>query len=182
MITYLMLLETEAEREYFRIIYEENYLKMYHIALGYLKQATEAENIVHEAFLILAEKFQKYSHLTGREMTGFCVSIVKNKSIDVIRKRNRYSEEELESLELEQNDETRDPEHVLMDEETKHLIEKALAQVSEVFRETLVLKYVYEMSNKEISRIQGVPVKTVTMRIYRGKQQLKEIIHEEDIL
>lgn len=178
---YLLVLEAEKDREYFRIIYEENYLKMYHIALGYLKQPAEAENAVHEAFLALAEKFQKYSHLNGREMMGFCVSIVKNKSIDIIRRSKHYSEDELESLDLRQNDETANPESVLLNEETKQMIEKALEKVSEVFRETLVLKYVYELNNKEIARIQGVSVKTVTMRIYRGKQQLKGVIDESEI-
>lgn len=178
---YLLLLETEKDREYFRIIYEENYLKMYHIALGYLKQPAEAENAVHEAFLSLAEKFQKYSYLNGREMMGFCVSIVKNKSIDIIRRNKHYSEDELESLDLRQNDETANSESVLLNEETKQMIEKALEKVSEIFRETLVLKYVYELNNKEIARIQGVSVKTVTMRIYRGTQQLKGVIDESEI-
>ena len=154
---------------------------MYHIALGFLHEKSEAENAVHEAFLSLAENFQKYSHISGRQMDNFCVSIVKNKSIDILRKRNHYSEDELEALDLQQNNETANPENVLLNKETKQMIEKALTKVSEVFRETLILKYVYEMSNKEIARIQGVSVKTVTMRIYRGKQQLKEVIHEEDI-
>lgn len=180
-MVYLCLLETEEDRDYFQRIYKENYLKMYHVALGYLKQPTEAENAVHEAFLALAEKFEKYSHLNGREMTGFCVSIVKNKSIDIIRRSKHYSEEELESLNLKQDNENANPENVLLNEETKQMIERALAQISEVFRETLILKYVYQLGNKEIAHIQGVSVKTVTMRVYRGKQQLREVIHEAEI-
>lgn len=72
-----------------------------------------AENAVHEAFLSLAENFQKYSYISGRQMDNFCVSIVKNKSIDSIRKRNHYSEDELETLDLRQNNETANPENVL---------------------------------------------------------------------
>ncbi|MCI8489153.1 MAG: hypothetical protein HFJ04_02695 [Lachnospiraceae bacterium] len=50
---------------------------MYHIALGITKNQSDAENAVQEAFLALAEKFEKYSHLNGREMSGLCVSIMK---------------------------------------------------------------------------------------------------------
>ena len=57
------LLQTEREREQFRGIYKDNYLKMYHIALGYLKQQEDAENAVQDAFLALAENFEKYSYL-----------------------------------------------------------------------------------------------------------------------
>jgi len=73
------------------------------------------------------------------------------------------------------------PENILLSEETKGMIKKALEQISEVFRETLVLKFVYELSNAEIAYIQGVSKKTVVMRIYRGKQMLRKVIHEEDM-
>ncbi|MCM1256741.1 MAG: hypothetical protein NC307_02690 [Roseburia sp.] len=74
---------TEKDRDEFRKIYEENYLKMYHVAFGMIKNQADAENVVQEAFLSLAENFEKYLHLSGSEMTGLCVSIVKNKIIDM---------------------------------------------------------------------------------------------------
>lgn len=178
---YLLLLETEEDRKYFKEIYENNYLKMYHVASGILHDKSETENAVHEAFLSLAENFPKYSHISGRQMDNFCVSIVKNKAIDSIRRRKHYTEEEIENLQLYQGTEEINPENVLLSEETKRMIRKALEQISEVFRETLVLKFVYELSNEEIAHIQGVSKKTVVMRIYRGKQMLKEVIHEEDM-
>ena len=88
----LDILETEEDREKFRKIYEENYLKMYHVGLAMIKNQTDAENAVQEAFLSLAEKFEKYSHLSSSKMTGLCVTIMKNKIIDMIRKANHYSE------------------------------------------------------------------------------------------
>lgn len=177
---YLSLLATEEDRELFQKIYEENYLKMYHVALGMLKQPSEAENAVHEAFLALAERFEKYSHLNGREMTGFVVSIVKNKAIDIIRKAKRYSEKQLEDLILAEEKIFANPEDALERDERANMVQIALRQVSEVFRETLILKYYYGLENKEIAKIQNVPRKTVEMRLYRGKQKLKEILHEAD--
>lgn len=177
---YLLLLATEEDREFFRKIYEENYLKMYHVALGMLRQPSEAENAVHEAFLALAERFEKYSHLSGREMTGFVVSIVKNKAIDMIRKAGRYSETQLEDLILTDEKIFATPEEALEQGERADMVQMALRQVSEVFRETLILKYYYGLDNKEIAKIQNVPRKTVEMRLYRGKQKLKEILHEAD--
>ena len=47
----LSVIATEEERDKFRKIYEENYLKMYHVALGMLKNQPDAENAVQEAFL-----------------------------------------------------------------------------------------------------------------------------------
>lgn len=177
---YLSLLATEEDRKSFQKIYEENYLKMYHVALGMLKQPSEAENAVHEAFLALAERFEKYSHLNGREMTGFVVSIVKNKAIDMIRKASRYSETQLEDLILTEEKIFANPEDSLEQNEQTDMVQMALRQVSEIFRETLILKYYYGLDNREIAKIQNVPRKTVEMRLYRGKQKLKEILHETE--
>lgn len=177
---YFALLATEEDRESFRQIYEENYLKMYHVALGMLGQPSEAENAVHEAFLALAERFEKYSHLSGREMTGFCVSIVKNKTIDMIRLANRYSEAQMEELVLIDETVFANPENAFAQSEQAGAVQMALRQVSDVYRETLILKYYYGFDNREIGKIQNVSKKTVEMRLYRGKQKLREILHEAD--
>ena len=113
-------------------------------------------------------------------MTGFVVSIVKNKAIDMIRKAGRYSETQLEDLILTDEKIFANPENALEHGERVDMVQMALRQVSEVFRETLILKYYYGLDNKEIAKIQNVSRKTVEMRLYRGKQKLKEILHEED--
>lgn len=176
---YLTMLETEEERDIFQYIYKENYLKMYHIALSFLKDPAEAENAVHEAFLALAENFQKYFQKCGREMTGLCVSIVKNKAIDSIRRAKHYSEADLEELVLYE-EEAKNPERVMEKSEDNDRILNALRKVPEVYRETLVLKYYYEFDNREIAKIQGTSKKTVEMRLYRGKIKLKEAMDEAE--
>ena len=42
----------------FQKIYEENYMKMYHIAFGILKHRMEAENAVQEAFDSIAKNYK----------------------------------------------------------------------------------------------------------------------------
>lgn len=174
---YFMLLETE-ERKKFREIYETNYLKMYHIAQGMNQNQADAENAVHEAFLSLAENFTKYSHLTGSEMTGLCVSIVKHKVLDSIRRANHYSDAELEDIILYDETPEHDASGMAERQEQAVFVQKAMQGISEIFRETLTLKYYYQLSNKEIARIQGVPVKTVEMRLFRGKKKFKEVWDE----
>ena len=131
-------------------IHEENYLKMYHVALGMIKNQADAENAVQEAFLSLAEKFEKYLHLSGSEMTGLCVSIVKNKIIDIIRRANHYSEEELENLILYDECQEHNASFMAEKKEEGAFVHRALSQIPEVFREALILKYCYCLSNLKI--------------------------------
>lgn len=175
---YLSAIPTEDDKQKFREIYEENYLKMYHVALGMIKNQAEAENAVQEAFLSLAEKFEKYLHLSGSEMTGLCVSIVKNKIIDSIRRANHYSEEELESLVLFDECQEHDAPAALEKKEEREFTQRALKEIPDVFREAMILKYCYGMDNRAIAKIQGVSVKTAEMRIFRGKVKFKEVWDE----
>ncbi len=174
-------LETERDRESFQKIYEKNYLKMYHVVNTMLGQQADAENAVHEAFLSLAENFGKYARLTGSKMTGLCVSIAKNKAIDILRARNRYSEAQLEELVLYDKREEVNPEDAQEADEDSRMIRRALRELPDVFREVLVLKYFYGLKNKEIAKIQGVSGKVVEMRLYRGKQKLRVILDEEEV-
>ncbi|MCI8877326.1 MAG: RNA polymerase sigma factor [Lachnospiraceae bacterium] len=171
---------TEEDRNKFREIYEENYLKMYHVALGMIKNQADAENAVQEAFLSLAEKFEKYLHLSGSEMTGLCVSIVKNKIIDIIRRANHYSEEELDKLVLYDECKDHDAQAAVEKKEEKKFVHRALEKIPEVYREAMILKYCYGMDNHAIAKIQGVSVKTAEMRIFRGKVKFKEVWDETE--
>ena len=179
-LLYLSLLETEQDRDQFQKIYEKNYLKMYHVVIGILKQQADGENAVHEAFLALAEGFERYAHLTESEMTGLCITIAKNKAIDILRVKNRYSEAELEDLVLYDDRKEANPEDAQDADEDSRMIRRVLSRIPDVFREALILKYYYGMKNKEIAQIQGVSKKVVEMRLYRGKQKLKVILDEEE--
>lgn len=175
---YFMLLETEEDRKNFREIYENNYLKMYHVAQGMGQSQADAENAVHDAFLSLAEKFTKYSHLTCSEMSSLCVTIVKRKVLDSIRRASRHSDAELEDMILYDDAPEHDASGMAESHEEAVFVNKALGGISEILRETLTLKYYYELSNKEIAKIQGVSVKTVEMRLFRGKKKFKEVWDE----
>lgn len=177
---FLYMLETEQDRERFRKIYEENYLKMYHIAFGFLKQREDTENAVQEAFTALAENYEKYSHFSDRDMLKLSITIAKNKAIDILRRKKHYSEMELEELVLYDERIDVNPEDAFNRDEDAGKLVRAFKEVSETLRETLFLKYYYAFSNREIAKIQGVSVKVVEMRLYRGKQKLKVILNDEE--
>lgn len=176
MLSYLLILETEEEKKTFQEIYEKNYLKMYHVAFKMLGQQADAENAVHEAFLSLAEKYQKYSALSCSEMSGLCVTIVKHKSIDYIRRQKHLSDEEVENLVLYNENEEYNPEEKTMHEIESEELHKVMMQLPETMKIVLDLKFYYEYSNSEIAQILGTTTKNVEMRLYRAKQKMKELL------
>ena len=59
MYQYLLLLDTEQERKFFKELYREHKNEMYYIALKILNNESDAEDMVHETFLTLTENLPK---------------------------------------------------------------------------------------------------------------------------
>jgi RNA polymerase sigma-70 factor (ECF subfamily) len=57
-------------------------------------------------------------------------------------------------------------------------VESALAAVNPVFRDALVLWFMFDMSYNDISDILGVELNTVRSRLRRGKEELKQLLGE----
>ena len=180
MLVYLNLIEGRERKDLFAQIYEENYLRMYHIAFAILKRHADAEDAVHEAFLSIAKNFRKYSKLSCREMEGLCVTIVKSKVMDQLRRSKKYSGEELENLVLYNEYEEFDSEKKLLREEEYAKVRRVKEQLPEVLAMTVDLKYFYDYSNQEIAKIMNEQVKTVEMRLYRAKLKMQELWEDEE--
>ena len=108
------------------------------------------------------------------------VTIVKNKIIDQLRYRKRFSDEELENLVLYSEYEEFDPQKNLEKKDERYKIHQMLKKLPDILRMTLDLKFSYGYSNKEISKIMNVPTKTVEMRLYRAKMKLRELWEYEE--
>lgn len=181
MIIYLSLINSEEDKNLFENVYKCNYELMYYVALKLLKEPVEAENAVHEAFLTLAENFERYKKIgnNGSDFKGLCVTIVKNKVIDYFRKQKHMSDVQIENLVFYSEDSSLNPEDNFMHNEQMQLVQRILGQLPELYKETLILKYYYDYSIKEISRIMNVPPKTVEQRLYRGKKKISILIEED---
>lgn len=164
----------------FQKIYEENYLRMYHAAVGILKHQMDAENAVSEAFLSIAENYKKYSKIPEHKIPGLCMAVVKHKCIDILRRQRHWSEEDVENLILYQADSEYEPEKYLERKEQGELVQRLLSQMPETLKIVLELKYFYGYSDRETAKCLGISVKAVQMRVYRAKQKMKGLLENEE--
>ncbi|MGW8428722.1 RNA polymerase sigma factor SigW [Peribacillus simplex] len=153
--------------------------KVFQICFRMLGNRQEAEDLAQEAFVrayvnIRSFNIQmKFSTWLYRIATNLCIDRLRKKKPDYYLDAevagteglNMYSqiasdmakpEEEVESLELQET------------------IQVEIMKLPEKYRSVIVLKYIEELSLKEISDILDLPVGTVKTRIHRGREALRK--------
>jgi RNA polymerase sigma-70 factor (ECF subfamily) len=130
----------------------------------------DAEDLVQETYLRGFRAFDRFE--PGTNLRAWLYSILHNCRADALRKRKpmRLAEEPLE------DGPALPPQQLQIGAELD--LEKALARVPEVFRETLILRDIEELSYDEIARALEIPIGTVMSRLSRGRAVLRQALQE----
>lgn len=153
---------------------------VYALALRLLNDVSDAADVVQEVFL---KVFRNIGAFRGQSsLKTWVYRITVNEAHNARRWffRHRRREVDLDS----EPDESRNWKDVIPDgclspfdmafEREQHsMIEGALAKLSPIFREAVVLRDIADMSYEEIAEVLGVSLGTVKSRILRGREALR---------
>ncbi len=165
-------LESEDDRQLLTELVSRYESSMYNIAKYFVKSDVDAEDVVSESFLKILENFSKYKALPRNGREGWIVVIVKNTSLDLLRRSKRISwlEDQVEEPAVETD----------MDSELAYAdLVDAIRSMPESYREIMELKYVLEWSNVEIAKHLGVSENVVGARLFRAREKLKQQLRQE---
>ncbi len=153
--------------------------KVFQISYRMLGNRHEAEDIAQEAFLRAFVNIHSYN--TEFKFSTWLYRITTNLCIDRIRKKkpSYYLDAEVagtEGLNMYSQipSTTRLPEDDVESLELQDTIQKEIMKLPEKYRSVIVLKYIEELSLKEISDILDMPLGTVKTRIHRGREALRK--------
>jgi RNA polymerase sigma-70 factor (ECF subfamily) len=152
---------------------------VYVMALSFMRNEADAEDVAQEAFL---QAFRKLDCFRGEAKFGtWLVSIALNEARGRLR-RNKI-------LKMESLDETQDEEgHVspallrdwkeipsesLERKEMQHLLEAAVTELPLIYKEVFVLRDIEEMSVAETAEMLGISVASVKVRLHRARIMLQ---------
>lgn len=169
---YLSLIDSEENKDKFETLYLRHRKLMKHIALDILDDEYAAEDAVHNAFLKIIANIDKFSEEDCQENKNLIVIIIRNSAIDMYRKRNREFEN-TDVLNMELPTET-DFSVVEVEE-----ILREIETLPKIYRDVLLLKIEYDYKDRDIAKLLGINVDTVSKRIERARKQLKQQIFKE---
>jgi RNA polymerase sigma-70 factor (ECF subfamily) len=144
----------------------------YNLARWLMRNETEAEDLVQEAYLRGISHFAGFRGGDGR---AWLLTIVRNCCYDRLKQKgSRGQSTDFDAAVYSAGRQTSNPETLLILEERAELVRQSLAELPPEYREVMVLRELEQLSYREIANIAGIPLDTVMSRLNRARQRLQE--------
>ncbi|MBR0093623.1 MAG: RNA polymerase sigma factor, partial [Lachnospiraceae bacterium] len=170
-----------GEQEAFRFLYESVYREKYFMALQYMKNRSDAEDVLQDAYLRAWKNLEKLKD-PGKFPLWFS-SIVAHTALNALKKKQPLlfsdllaKNEDGEEYAREQEDFRREyqPEHAYTEKERSEILHGMIDSLSDEQRMCVLMYYIEEQSVKEIAAAAGCPENTVKTRLNLGRKKLAE--------
>lgn len=148
--------------------------KLFRFAKQFVKRDDEAADLVQDTFLKLWNKREKLSEIRNPET--FAMTMIKNASIDRLRKRKTVRMDELKS----------DPEnhHTPLDSLTQNeAYSQALSAIKTLNKkqqELISLRDIEGYEYSEIEEITGLSINNIRVNISRARNTIREILLKQE--
>ncbi len=170
----LLAAAARGDQVAFSELYQRYRNRIYGFAYRMLGVQVVAEDVTHEAFLVLIQQPERYQAARGSLLTFLC-AVARNHVLQHLRRQERYVPEPVELLSEWQEPEAAlsfDPLSGLLKRELAAQVEAALTTLPLAQREVLVLREYQELSYEEIAAVIDADVNVVKARLYRARQAL----------
>ena len=159
-----------GDREAFGALVEQYRDNVYRLAYRMCGNAYDADEAAQEAFVAAWRALPNFRG--DAKFSTWLYRLTTNAAIDVMRREKRHQTVgDGEMMELA--DDADSPQETVERTEQQEAVQKALATLSEEYREVLLLRYMEELDYAEIAEVLQLPSGTVKSRINRAKAALK---------
>ena len=153
---------------------------VYVMALSYMKNAADAEDVAQEAFV---RAFRKLSSFRAEsKFSTWLISITINEARTRLRRQALVRMEPLDQLPDEDKgispallrDWREIPSEAVERDEVRVLIQRAVEQLPEIYRQVFLLRDVQELTINETAEALNISIPTVKVRLHRARMMLQK--------
>jgi RNA polymerase sigma-70 factor, ECF subfamily len=169
----------------FRAIMQRHNRRLYRIARGILRNNTEAEDAVQDAYV---SAFAHLASYRGESTLATWLSrIVMNEALRRLRRRRPTVDitalesvrSEADIIQFPLSTPSDDPERTMAQRQILQLVEQATDNLPEVFRLVFVTRVIEGMSVEETSELLGIKPETVKTRLHRARQLVRDQLDKQ---
>lgn len=160
-------------------IYRKYASKMMNSALEILKDRALAEDAVHNAFLKLPKNLYKLDEANEKSTTAYLIVSAKNAARSIYKKQygHGYCEDMDEQIQIPSSFNV---ENAVIAKETVGEVANILSEMNSVYKEAVILYYMFDHTIHEIAVMTDSKEDTVRKRIKRVQRYIKDRIERSE--
>lgn len=161
-------------------IYDRHGTMVYSIALRFLRDPGNAQDLTHDVFLVIWEHPERYRPEVGPFAPWF-YRVARNRAIDVLRRSRRMTQPGDQNLfELSLPDPDPDPADLAWVSIEAGRVRAALRSLPDIQRTVIELAYFRGLTQREMSELLNVPLGTIKTRVRSGLIKLRELLEADE--
>jgi len=155
--------------------------KLFSYLYRLVRNREESEDLLQSVFLKVYKNIKSFN--TQKNFSSWIYRIAHNEAVNFLKKKSKKhfisiediqnSKDKLEIIDIQKN-----PIDSWIAKELKKEMNEALEKLPLKYKEALILRYYYDNSYEEMSKILGKPVNTVGTLLNRAKKKLMEVMKE----
>ena len=161
-----------GEREALAELYQRTRSAVYGLALSYLKNAQDAQDLTQDVYVQVWDRAEQY-RLTGSPM-GWLLAVCRNLCLMRLRREERHaalSEEEWDAIPARECG---------LDADERALLQDALASLADEERRVVLLHAVTGLKHREIAALLELPLPTVLSKYHRALKKMRSFLKGDD--
>ncbi len=164
----------------FEKLYNQYSILVYNLALNYLQNIEDAEEITQDVFIQINNSLSKFKEKSSLKTWIYRITI--NKCLDFIKHKKSqkrffiFGKKSQNEFEIENVSNFEHPGILLENKEKSKLLFEIINELGENQKTAFLLSKVDGLSNPEISEIMKLSISSVESLVFRAKSTLKEKI------
>lgn len=162
----------KGDKEALGKIYDRFVNRVYRFVLLRVKNRLEAEDLTETIFIKVLKHLDNYKKQKGLPFAAWLFRISRNTVIDYYRQKDRRSHQSLDAIV-----EPSVPDKALSNlgkKERRQTVQQAIRKLPHKYQEVIILRFIEEMSYKEISKIVNKSDGAIRVMVHRAIKQLKK--------
>jgi RNA polymerase sigma-70 factor (ECF subfamily) len=174
----LIDLAKKGDKEAFNLLYEIYFLPVFRYIFARINSTTEAEDLTQEVFLRFYQNV-KNIEIKDNSPLNYFFTISRNLVIDYWRKKKYLLIDKEMNIPDQQKFNFKEE---IEKKETAEIIKKLIEELTPDQQEVIVLKFINDMSNKEIAKLLGKTEEAIRQLQSRALKNLREKLKNLKIL
>ncbi len=176
MLPIFLTIKNDDERLLAECLYLTYKNKMYGIAFSILRKREDAEDAVMDSVYKIVKNISVFNGIDRNKTESLIVIIVRNTAINRYH-YNKYREyEPINASEAFIPDDSPSPADIIIEKERYNELLDKIRSLEPIYRDVLLMKYLYDYDNGRIASLTGVAEATVRVRLMRAKKLLGDLL------